>query len=57
MLNKILAQLLLMALLVGLQLLVMTQSWGLKPLNWWWIVGGGVFGHVALRALADKVNV
>lgn len=56
MMQKILSQLFLMCVAVALQVAVMMLGWGLHPLSWWWIVGGGVFGYAALRVLADKID-
>lgn len=55
MLNKLLAGLLVLALMVGLSVLVMINGWGLEPKSWWWIIGGGLFGNAFLRVMADAV--
>ncbi len=55
MLNKMLASIFVAGCLIGLQILVMTQGWGLRPQNWWWIIGGGIFGYAFLKAIGDKV--
>lgn len=40
-----------------LSILVLTKGWGLEPLNWWWIIGGGVFGTAFVRLMVGKVLV
>jgi len=27
-------------------ILALIKGWGLEPVNWWWIIGGGVGGIV-----------
>jgi len=53
--TKLLALIFVTSLMVGLSVLVMTYGWGLKPQSWWWIIGGGIVGHVVLREIADAV--
>jgi hypothetical protein len=55
-LSKFLAMLFVAALLIGLSVLVMMFGWGLEPKSWWWIIGAGIFGNTALRALAQKIE-
>ena len=51
-LNQFLALLFLAIIRVALLILVFTYGWGLEPLSWAWIIGGGVFGDLAIKALA-----
>lgn len=41
---------------VGVGVLIMIFGWGLQPVSWGWIIGGGTFGAFlgALFQLADK---
>jgi hypothetical protein len=41
---------------VALQILVLIHGWGLEPKSWWWIIGGGIFLMVFLRALMEKID-
>ena len=31
---------------------VMIYGWGLAPVSWWWIIGGGVAGRIILETFA-----
>lgn len=53
--NQVLASILILSLAIGLGVLVLTQGWGLTPQNWWWIIGGGIFGQTAIQALGRAV--
>jgi hypothetical protein len=52
--QKILAQLFVLAVLVLLQIGVSVYGWGLTPRNWWWIIGVGLFGNVFMKVIGDK---
>lgn len=54
--TKFLANVLLIALSIGTQILVMEYGWGLCPRSWGWIIGVGFFVTVFLYALRDAVN-
>ena len=54
MLNKILAGIFVITALVALQILVFIKGWGMHPQNWWWIIGGGIFGQLFLKFIGDK---
>lgn len=41
--------------IVGLNVAVAVYGWGLEPRSWWWIVGGGVFGHAVLAQVYARV--
>ena len=56
MMSKLLAFVFIAALAVGLQVLVMIYGWGLAPVSWWWIIGGGVFGATAIRTMLNVVE-
>ena len=56
MIQKILSQLFLVCIAVALQICIMIFGWGLHPQSWWWLVGGGVFGVTAVRALSNKLD-
>lgn len=53
--QKLLATLFLVCLMVGLQILVFTKGWGLHPGSWLWIIGGGVIGEAVLREISDAI--
>ena len=55
MMQKILSYMFLTCIVVGLQILVMIFGWGLHPKSWWWVIGVGIFGSTAVRALIDAV--
>ena len=55
MLSHILALLMVLGCMIGLQVLVMIYGWGLEPQSWWWIVGGGLVGMVFLNLVGKKV--
>lgn len=40
--SKFLSLVFLTTLGIGLSILVMIYGWGLTPVSWWWIIGGGV---------------
>lgn len=42
--------------MVGMSIMVMVFGWGLQPVSWGWIVGGGIAGSfiAALFQMADK---
>lgn len=43
-----------LAFVVGLG--VMVFGWGLRPVSWGWIVGGGVFGQVVIALMQAIVK-
>lgn len=51
-----LALLMLLLLSVGLQILVMVNGWGLKPVSWGWIIGAGVFINAVIQTIAKKID-
>ncbi len=53
--NKLLAGLFVLIVMVGLQVVVMIYGWGLAPKSWWVIVGIGVFGQTFMKMIGDKV--
>jgi len=38
-------------LMVLLGIGVMMFGWGLEPQSWWWIIGGGVAGRIAIATM------
>ena len=46
---KLLMNLFSIPFLVGMQILVMINGWGLEPQSWWWIIGVGVIGHMTIQ--------
>jgi hypothetical protein len=40
---------------IGMSILVMIHGWGLQPVSWGWIIGGGISGSFigALFTLGD----
>lgn len=36
---------------VVLQVMVMIYGWGLQPVSWWWILGGGVAGAALIKII------
>lgn len=53
--TKLLALVLIFAILVGNSVIVLVFGYGLVPQNWWVIVGFGVFGQIAAKAMLDAV--
>lgn len=53
--TKLLAVMAVLFLAVGCQILVMMVGWGVKPQNWWVIIGVGVFVSTAVAALMQHV--
>lgn len=51
-----LSRLFLIILTVGLQILVMVFGWGVHPQSWMWIIGGGIFGILTIRVVAEKLE-
>jgi len=47
--SKVVASLFLFCSSVGISILVMMYGWGLQPVSWWWIIGGGV----GIKVLVD----
>lgn len=56
MLAKLIANFTLIASGIGLSFLVLIYGWGLTPQSYWWIIGGGIFGHTVLYAMREVVN-
>jgi len=56
MVTKLFALVAIVCLAVGLQILVFIFGWGLTPVSWWWIIGGGVVGFTLLRSLSDYIT-
>ena len=54
--SKLLAFMFIAALAVSLQVLVMIYGWGIAPVSWWWIIGGGVFGVTILRSMLNALE-
>ena len=50
--DKFIAGLALFICAVGISILVMIYGWGLTPLSWWWIIGGGV----GVKILIELMN-
>ena len=55
-LNKFLANVLILSLALGCEVLGFMKGWGLRPVNWGWIVGAGFFGSLILRTLASMMD-
>ena len=53
---KAIASLTVLSLIIALSVLVMMEGWGLEPQSWWWIIGGGVFGHYVLFVIAERIS-
>jgi hypothetical protein len=53
--NKILALTFVFIIAVGMQIITMVYGWGLKPQNWWVIIGIGIFGQIFMKILGDAV--
>ncbi|MDQ5870777.1 MAG: hypothetical protein M3547_01040 [Acidobacteriota bacterium] len=53
--TKLLALVLVLAILVGNSVLGLIYGWGLTPQNWWAIVGFGVVGQILGKAMLDAV--
>jgi hypothetical protein len=51
MLTKLLANILIVAVLVLCNIGVMIYGWGLTPRSWWWIVGVGFFVTVFVNVI------
>ena len=49
--DKFLAGTFIYVLAVALSILVMIYGWGLKPVSWWWIILGGVFGRILVEII------
>lgn len=54
--NKFLLSIVGFAIAIATTILVMIHGWGLEPVSWGWIIGGGVVGSIiaGLFQLAEK---
>jgi len=50
--NKFIATISIWSLAIILSVFVMMYGWGLAPVSWWWIIGGGV----GIRSLIEVMN-
>lgn len=44
--------------MMGVSILVMIYGWGIQPVSWWWIVGGGIVVRVLIATIeaAGKIS-
>lgn len=56
MLQKLFANLAVVALLVLCSIGVNVYGWGLTPRSWWWIIGVGLFVTVFIRVVWDEME-
>ena len=56
MVSKFIANIFILALVVGTQITVMIYGWGLKPRSWWWIIGVGFFVNMFLLHVAERLK-
>ncbi len=40
---------------LALHVAVLIYGWGLDPVSWGWIVGGGFFGQILMFTVGDKI--
>ena len=52
---KVIAILTVIGAMTAMHIAVGIYGWGLTPQNWWWIIGGGIFGQAFVRAVGDRV--
>jgi len=53
--NKLIASITVIAVMVTLNILTMIYGWGLKAESWWWIIGVGIFAQIFMKAIGDAV--
>ena len=53
---KFIALLSMLALSITITVAVMIKGWGLEPVSWWWIVGVGYFGHLAVLLGLERMK-
>ena len=53
--NKAIATIFVIFMLVAMQIVVMIYGWGLEPKSWGIIIGVGFFGTIIMRLIGDKV--
>ena len=46
--SNVLARMFLLCLSVFITVIVMIKGWGLEPVSWWWILGGGLGLHAVI---------
>lgn len=49
--NKFLAVTFIYFLSISLGVGIMVYGWGLQPVSWWWIIGGGVVGRIMIETM------
>jgi predicted membrane protein len=55
-LNKLVANIAMLAVILSMEAAAMIYGWGLKPRSWWWIIGIGFFANIGVRILSDKMR-